>query len=162
MKAKLFLTAVLLMGVFVLPTQAEITGVTIFPENPLETDLISFDIFGTQPTGSVTVTDTAYSISENEITMDLFLNVGFAQWATPWDYTYDVGLLSAGTYDLTVNTIIADHPSANDTFTTSFEVIPEPTTFLLVGTGLYGIRRIRSAHRIANNQQGTPNNQVKI
>jgi hypothetical protein len=31
-------------------------------------------------------------------------------------------------------------------------IVPEPCSILLLGLGVYGIRRIRSAHRIANNQ----------
>ena len=141
MKAKFILATVLLMGVFILPAQAGITGVIIQPPAPTVADNISFDIFGVEGSGGVTVTDATYTLDENLITLDLSLDVGPLLEITPWDYTYDIGLLSIGTYDLTVNSIVAVDPTTNSTFTTSFEVVPEPTTFLLVGTGILYLRR---------------------
>ena len=143
MNMKLFLMAVVLTlaGSTV---NAGITKVSVLPENSTANDLITFNISGIEGAGGVTVSDTVYSMNENEITIDLSLDVGFFLMLTPWSHSYEIGTLPAGTYDLTVNSIVAAYPNTNDTFNTSFEVVPEPATVLLASLGVFGIRRIKS------------------
>ena len=135
----------LLIGIILfmngITAQAIITDVSVLPENPTDIDLISIFVSGAEGSGGVTITDAVFDLDNYEITLDISLDVGNILVATLWDYTYDVGLLSAGIYDLTVNSIVAVDPIQNSTFITSFEVVPEPATLLLFGLGMCLLRR---------------------
>ena len=141
MKARLLLATVLLMCIFVLSTQASIGDVTIQPSAPTEADNISFDIVGAEASGDVNISEVIYNLDNNHVTLDLSMELGPFFAITPWSYTYDIGTLPAGIYDVTVNTIVVNNPSTNSTFDTSFEVVPEPTTLLLVSAGLCFLRK---------------------
>ena len=126
--------------VFVLHSQASITDVTILPEIPTFNDDISLFISGVESTGGVLITDSAFIIDGSSLELDISLEVGPWTVLTPWDYTYEIGLLSIGIYDLTVNSLVPSDPTQNDTFITSFEVVPEPATVLFFGLGMYLLR----------------------
>lgn len=141
MKAKLLLMAtVLLMGV-VCPVQASITDVTIQPEIPTFNDDISLLISGVQGSGGVQITDSTFIINGTDLELNIDLLVGSFTVITPWSHTENIGVFPIGTYDLTVNMLVDLQPSLNDTFTTSFEVVPEPTTFLIISAGILCLRR---------------------
>ena len=133
MKKKLILLIVLLYVVY--PAQAIITDVSVLPGNPTDIDLISILVSGEEGSGPVLITDAVFDLDSFDITLDLTLEAGLSPVITPWDYTYDVVLLSLGTYGLTVNSLVPSMPTQNDTYITSFEVVPEPATVLLLGLG---------------------------
>ena len=119
---QILLATVLLSSFFVLPALAGVTEVSILPENPTTVDPISFDISGLEGSGPVWINDVDFTLNGSSITLNIFLDSGPFTMMTPWDYTHDVGLLSAGTYDLTVNSYHATSPTSNTTITTSFDV----------------------------------------
>jgi hypothetical protein len=141
MKTKLFLmVTVLFMGVFVLPTQASIHDVLIQPANPTFSDDISVLVFG-EESGSMGIVDSILTMEDMSIELDIYIELGFSPVVTPWTHSENIGMLSIGTYDIMVNMLVDTRPDLNDTFTTSFEVVPEPATVLLVSTGVLYIRR---------------------
>ena len=145
-KEKIVRTRLLLMigvclAMSTMTAQAVITDVFIFPEEPIVTDPISIFVSGEEGSGPVLITDSVFNLESYEITLDISLEAGLSPVITPWDYTYDVGLLPEGIYGLTVNTLVPAIPSRNDTYITSFEVVPEPTTFLLISAGILCLRR---------------------
>jgi len=136
-----FITVFVSLVFSAMPVQAYITDVVIQPVTPSATDNISFIIDGIENSGGVNIADVSCTMNNDLITLDLSLEVGPFLSLTPWNHTYEVGLLPVGNYDLTVNSIVISDPLENSTFTTDFEVAPEPTTILLFGTGIFFLRR---------------------
>ncbi len=137
MKAKLFLMAtVLSMGVLVLPTQAFITDVSIQPATPTFNDDISVLVSGVE-SGSMGIVDSSLTTNEMSLELDIYIEQGFLPVVTPWTHSENIGMLPIGTYDLVVNMLVVSRPDLNDTFSTSFEVVPEPSTILLSLAGSF-------------------------
>lgn len=112
---------------------AGITSVSINPPQPTTTDFISIITAGVEGSRPVGITP-VLTIIENNIVLDLSMEVGILQVVTPWSHTENIGYLPAGIYNLEVNAIYS--PTATQTFSTSFEVVPEPTSLLLFATGI--------------------------
>lgn len=118
---------------------ATITDVSIVPSLPTPLDVISIDISGEESTGDVSVAGTDFRQDGVLLELDIFLDVGVFQVVTPWSHTENIGTLPVGRYDLTVRTL--EDGIETYTYPTSFEVVPEPTTILLLGIGAIVIRR---------------------
>ncbi len=143
MKKTLF--TIFVLGVFTFMcalSQASITDVDILPEEPTEIDPITIFVSG-EENYSVSVTDSILTINETLLELDIYLHLGFLPAVTPWSQIENIGVLSLGTYDLTVNTFVDSDPMYNDTFSTSFEVVPEPTTILFLALGMFMVREKR-------------------
>ncbi|MHC5061884.1 MAG: PEP-CTERM sorting domain-containing protein [Planctomycetota bacterium] len=134
MKIRILLTAVVLILVSPL-VSAEITDVFISPQEPIEIDPITIITSGVENSGAVVIESSSFMIDGTSLELDIYLEVGSYTVMTPWQHSEDIGTLLMGTYDLTVNTINELEPEFNDTYYTSFEVIPEPATILLFGLG---------------------------
>ena len=119
----------------------KITDVVISPESPTDLDPITITTFGVESSGAVTVSDFDYLIDGNMLELDIYINVGSYQVITPWSYSEDIGTLPVDIYDLTVNVINEYEPSLNDTFSTSFEVVPEPASLLFLAIGMAIVQR---------------------
>jgi len=123
---------------------ATITDVSIVPSLPTSLDVISIDISGVEGTGPVFVTDTDFSQDGTSLELDIFLDVGFLMVVTPWSNTENIGTLPIGFYDLTVRTW--EESIETDTYSISFEVVPEPTTVVLFGLGGLFTRNFITRH----------------
>lgn len=145
MKKNRFVIMSAMAAIYLIPLQsrlhADIDSVSILPVQPTDLDVISIITSGTEGSGPVQVTNAVFQADETNLRLDLFLDVGFLQMVTPWTDTQGIGNLSAGSYDLTVRTFIASE--LDDTYSTSFSVVPEPTSLaiLTIGSFLVHFRR---------------------
>ncbi len=138
---------------------AGIDNVVIDPVNPTFLDDIDIVTFGTENSGGVIITNSMLNFEGNNIFLDLELQVGNLFLITPWDHTENIGPLPVGNYNLIVSTGLG-YPlplplplpipqgqqgtfPGGSYYQTSFEVIPEPVTsmLLLTGVGLVVKRR---------------------
>ena len=104
--------------------RAVINDVQITPDEPTTEDIIAVVTFGTESSRPVKVIDTDVDITDSEIGVDLTLELGPFFEVTEWSYSVDIGRLSAGTYDLTVRTIV--NSVLTDTYFKTFQVMPAP------------------------------------
>lgn len=121
--------------------QAAIVDVIIEPEEPSISDPISIIVSGMEGSGPVEISNSEFHIDGTSLELDLFLQVGFYTMMTPWEYCEDIGMLPAGLYELTVWAYPDYYGPSN--YNTTFEVIPEPATLLLIGLGGLALRRQR-------------------
>ena len=118
-------------------TLANIVDVQISPVIPKISDEITINIFGREGSGPVSIDGSYFERQGTILQLDIFLNVGFFAVMTPWSHSQNIGTLPAGTYNLTVKTY--ELPNLTNTYSTSFEVVPEPSTILLLALGALGI-----------------------
>jgi len=142
MMRKAILWLVLLeVSIIAAPSGAEITDVFIFPEEPMVIDPITIFVSGVESGGPVTIDNSDFQIDGTSLTLDIYMDIGLLTVVTPWSHSEDIGLLGAGIYELTANTIFEQVPLFNDSYYTTFEVTPEPTTLLLLGFGAVVFRK---------------------
>ncbi len=113
------------------------------PETPTIYDPISIISSATAGSGPVVVEQSLFQVNGSHLSLNLDVSVGALQVITPWSYTENIGTLPAGSYDLAVT---ADYYFAgwtnSEEYYTSFEVIPEPATILLLSCGVLCIRAV--------------------
>jgi len=115
-------------------TQAKITSVSISPDSPTSEDIITILVSGIEGSGEVLITDTSFNIDGNTLSLNVYLYAGYLAVMTPWNLSEQIDSLPIGVYDLDVQTI--RQGIVTSTYSLSFEVVPEPTTFALFTIGL--------------------------
>lgn len=118
-------------------TEAIISDVEISPPVPTVTDAINIFVNGVEGTSPVSVDTSELIISDHSLTVNIYLNVGFFTVPAPWSHEESVGTLPIGLYDLTVNTY--ENSIFDDTYSTNFQVVPEPTAIMLLAIGAFKI-----------------------
>jgi len=139
-------TIVLLMGQSA-SASVSISGVSIIPPDPTPSNRITIDVWGMSSYNFAGLDMTQFTAVNHDLKLDIYCAEGSLPIFDNWSHSERVGRFSAGSYELTVRAYSADKPSyeyvLNDTYQTSFTVIPEPTTILLLGLGAVMLRRGR-------------------
>ena len=127
-------------------TVISIADVNIEPEEPLLYDIITISASGQTASMGNEVDHTEFSIVDMYLQLDLFFDLGELHIVGPWSYSEDIAPLDAGTYTLTVRAFDWPNGGLEDTYITSFTVVPEPATLVLLASGIMGIRVCRHRH----------------
>ena len=148
MKMRIFTTLLIALFCSIMTkiTEASIGEVYITPEIPSTTDLITIFASGTEGS-TVTIEDSDFLQDGTSLELDIFIIVGHLTIISPWEHSEVIGSLPAGTYNLTVSTFDKYDPIYNDTFSTTFEVVPEPASLLFLAAGSLGMCRFSKRHR---------------
>ena len=122
-------------------TSVWIDNVDVTPEQPLEIDIINFDISGGAPQWTSEVEYDQFTQNGTSLQLDLYVDMGDVPMISDWTYSKNISPLSAGTYTLEVRgfdyllgTLQSTYPAVE------FTVVPEPTTIALLGLGLLIVR----------------------
>ncbi len=141
MKTRLLLMIGLCLAMSTMTAQAGITDVFIFPEEPIVINPITIFVSGVESGGGVTIDNSDFQIDGTSLTLDIYIDIGLLTVVTPWSHSEDIGLLGAGIYELTANTFFEQVPFFNDSYYTTFEVTPEPSTLILFALGGLMVRK---------------------
>lgn len=134
------LTIIMCFSASAAATTVGIVNVDIFPQEPLETDIITFDIFGQASSGGSHVEYDQFTQNGTSLQLDLHVDMGIIPEISDWTHSKDISPLSAETYTLEVRAFDYQLGTLQDTYTVDFTVVPEPTTFALFGPGLLIVR----------------------
>jgi len=133
----LTLTIIIYFSTSAVATTAWIVTVDMSPQEPLETDIITFDIAGQASSWPSEVGYDEFTQNGMSLQLDLYVDMGSLTMISDWTYEKQIGTLSAGTYSLEVrafdnydNTLQYTYPDP-----VYFTVVPEPTTVVLLGIG---------------------------
>ncbi len=132
--------------IFACQTSAQsiwIMDVNVIPEQPLLTDVITFNISGLASRTPSWVEYDQFSQDGTSLQLDLYVDMDFLTAFSNWTYSKQIGALVPGNYSLTVQAFSPDWMPGDplqDTYTTEFAVTPEPATLVLLAIGLPIIR----------------------
>ena len=118
-----------------------INNVQISPDNPSIYDIITIETDGSIPGGGIALDESVFTQDEYALQLDLYYTDTFGPHIPqPWFHDEEIGILSQGSYDLSVQvywrvTATADY-FLHDAYSTNFEVVPEPATLLLLLAGV--------------------------
>jgi hypothetical protein len=118
-----------------------IDSVDVIPEQPLEIDIITFDIFGTASGRPSQVAYDQFTRDGTSLQLDLYVDVGVMPAFSNWTYSKQIQPLQPTTYSLTVRAFDNYSGTLQDTYPVDFTVVPEPATILLLGFGAVLVKK---------------------
>jgi hypothetical protein len=119
-----------------------ISDVSVFPESPNISDFVIAQVSGDQWQTNNIIEQTIFSQNGNILTLDMYWTkegYGFPV-VLPYTYQEEIGMFSPGEYVLNVNSFFWGN---TDFGSTSFTVVPEPGTLLLLSFGSLALLRKR-------------------
>ncbi len=137
-KKILMIFAILLVFACQASATIGILSVDVVPSQPLDTDLITFNIFGGAAQGDSRVDYDVFSQNGTSLQLDLYVDMGIGDMVDYWDFSKEIQPLAPGTYDLEVRAFWYGPNTLEYTYTVDFTVVPvpEPCTIILLGFGL--------------------------
>lgn len=117
-----------------------IDSVDVIPNQPLNTDLITFNISGqTGYIGSHVEYD-QFLQDGTDLQLDLYFDIPMLPVVANWTYSKQIQPLGANNYTLEVRAFNYYNGLLQDTYITDFSVVPEPATFVFLAIGLPVVR----------------------
>jgi hypothetical protein len=120
-----------------------INSVDVIPNQPLNTDLITFNIVGGAATTPSWVEYDQFSQNGTSLQLDLYVDRGPYLEFSNWGYSKQIQPLLPGIYSIEVRAFDNWYGTLQDTRTVDFTVVPEPATLLLLGLGGLVLRKHR-------------------
>lgn len=111
---------------------AGIMNVTVVPSQPLNTDLITFNISGIASSSPSSVAYDLFSQNGTLLRLDLYINEGVHDSISYWNYSKQIQPLSVNNYNLEVRAFDNYDGSLDDTYNADFTITPEPSTIALL------------------------------
>lgn len=151
MKRKIVIIASIIIMFFSTSAAASsvsINSVDVIPEQPLEIDIITFDISGLASTMPSWVEYDQFTQNETSLQLDLYVNRGILYAISDWTYSKDISPLPAETYTLEVRAFDCRLGTLEGAYTVDFTVMPEPATLVLFGLGLLIVRPLSRGEAI--------------
>jgi len=139
MRTRMLLILSMYLVLPALAAKAGIINLTISPLEPTSYDPITIHVSGEAGYSPVWVNTLDFRANGNNLELDLSVTTGPYAMVAPWSYSENIGYLSSGVYDIKVNAIYS--PATIETCATTFEVIPEPASLLLLVIGLPLLRK---------------------
>ena len=124
-----------------------IDGAYTIPSQPATTDPITIVAYGQVGYINTPIDHTDFYMADTSLQLDIFFDFSetLLPMVAPWSHSEPIGMLSEDSYTLTVRTFEWPVIVIADTYLTSFEVVPEPATVLLLGLGGLALLRRRRA-----------------
>ena len=116
-------------------TSVSIGSVDVIPEQPLETDIITFDIVGSASCGGSHVEYDQFTRNGTSLQLDLYVDMGDITVVSNWTHSRDISPLSVETYTLEVRAFDYQFGTLEDTYTVDFTVVPEPASLTVFALG---------------------------
>jgi hypothetical protein len=117
-----------------------IDSVDVMPIQPINTDLITFNIAGGAVTASSWVEYDQCQQNGTSLQLNLYVDRGSFQTVSNWSYSKQIQPLLTGTYALEVrafdNSSGPYYGTLQDTYNVDFTVTPGPSTFAIFGFAL--------------------------
>jgi len=117
-------------------TSVWLDSVDVIPGQPLDIDLITFNISGQASNNSSHVEYDQFSQNGTSLQLDLHVDMGMFTAVSYWDHSKQIQPLSANDYTLEVRAFDYKLGTLQDTYTVDFTVTPEPATLVLLTLGL--------------------------
>jgi hypothetical protein len=116
----------------------QIDSVDVIPNQPLDTDIITFNISGWAATSPSGVESDLFSQNGTSLQLDLYIERGIQYSLSNWTYSKQISPLPSDVYNLQVRAFDFIDGTLQDTYNVDFTVVPEPATFVLflVGAGI--------------------------
>ncbi|MHC4097543.1 MAG: PEP-CTERM sorting domain-containing protein [Planctomycetota bacterium] len=145
MKRKVVLIIALTIMIFSTSTATAIwiDSVDVIPEQPLEIDIITFDIFGTAGFSPSEVEHDEFYQNGTSLRLDLYFNRTVLPAFSDWTHSKVIQPLPPETYTLQIRTFDNDNGTLWDTYTVDLSVVPEPATLVLLCFGASFARQIK-------------------
>ena len=140
MKKYVLMTFVTLTTVIYAGPIVNISDVQISPSSPTVLDLITIEAQGYMPSGAIHFDESVFSANAFSLELNIYYTDRIGS-AIPkdWFHNEEIGALPQGNFDLLVQGYWRSSAEANyilhDSFSTTFEVIPEPFTFAFLALG---------------------------